>query len=345
MKSSHPTHQQPSKEMIDAAVEWLLEQQEGFAAGRVVQFEAWRDADPRHALALVKAERTVKLLGGLPEMKASLAAHFEEEVIDEPRTATRQFWRRAAMWTAVAAGLVIATALFTRWRGTDGNVPEFRYVSNAERPQKLVLEDGSFVDLNANTTIRTQMMPRERRIALQEGEAHFAVAHDAARPFIVEAAGVTVRAVGTAFNVRVREQRVEVLVTEGKVEITDARTGTAPASERPPVGVGERVVVSRGTASPGFQVEKADPRELREATSWHSSVTTISSRPLREIVELFNRRNALRLVIADAELAERNLGGSFALNQPGTFVRALELEGDVVAQPRGENEIVLRLKR
>ncbi|MDP3073234.1 MAG: FecR domain-containing protein [Opitutaceae bacterium] len=278
-------------------------------------------------------------------MKEALAARLGEDA-GKPQPIIRRFPRRAAAWGAAAAAVVLAALTVTTWRRSDDKAGDFSYVSNTDRPQQVVLADGSFVDLNSHTTIRTQMFPRERRIALQEGEAHFAVAHDASRPFVVEAAGVTIRAIGTAFNVRIRETRVEVLVSEGKVEITDARAGaTAAGAQRPQLGAAERAVIPRASSSSITVVEKVDPRELREALSWHSSVTTISSRPLRDIVELFNRRNTLRLAITDAELAERNFGGSFALNQPRAFVRALEIDGDVVSEPRGENEIVLRHRR
>ena len=338
MKSPQPL----PREITNLAVEWLVEKQEGFAPGRAARFQAWCDADPRHALAVAKAELTFLLLGELPSIKDALSARLEQEAAEETRTTRRHFWRRELTWTAAAAAVVLATVTSVWWGGRQDEVREFNYISNAARPQQVVLDDGSFVDLNAHTTIRTRMLPRERRIALQEGEAHFSVAHDASRPFIVEAAGIMVRAVGTAFTVRVREQQVEVLVSEGKVEISDPRETVAP---RPQLGVADRTVISRADAGSTPVVEKLDQRQLREALSWHSTVTTISSRPLRDIVDLFNRRNPLRLVIADPELAERNLGGSFALDQPGTFVRALELDGDVVAEPRGETEIVLRRKR
>ena len=51
---------------------------------------------------------------------------------------------------------------------------------------------------------------------LLRGEGRFQVAHDATRPFIVSAADADVRAVGTAFTVRLRESaQVDVLVSEG----------------------------------------------------------------------------------------------------------------------------------
>src|SRR5260370_1274200 len=66
---------------------------------------------------------------------------------------------------------------------------------------------------------------RRGGVRLTRGEAHLAVAKDSSRPFIVTAGGVSVRAVGTAFNVRRVEQRVEVFVTEGKVRIDSAAKG------------------------------------------------------------------------------------------------------------------------
>src|SRR5687768_1627483 len=109
MKSTNSENQTPSKEMTNAAVEWLLEKQEGFAPARAAQFRAWCDADPRHALAVAKAERTMALLGGLPELKGALSARFEEEVAEEPQAERRRFWRHAATWMAAAAVLTITT--------------------------------------------------------------------------------------------------------------------------------------------------------------------------------------------------------------------------------------------
>lgn len=329
------------KEITNAAVEWLLEKQDGFAPGRAAQFQAWCEADPRHALAIDKAKRTFSLLGGLPSRKDELSERLEIGAKTEMNAARRRFWRLGWTWAAAAVVVVLASLTSVWWYG-QSQVHEYNYVSNASRPEKLVLDDGSFVDLNANTTIRTRMLPRERRIALQEGEAHFSVAHDSSRPFIVDAAGIMVRAVGTAFTVLVREQQVEVLVSEGTVEILDPRREVATPSQ---LGVADRTIIDRGDTKATPVVEKVDEKQLREALSWHSQVTTISSRPLRDIVELFNRRNTLRIVIADPELAERNLGGSFTLDQPKAFVRALELDGDAVSELRGENEIVLRRRR
>ena len=54
---------------------------------------------------------------------------------------------------------------------------------------------------------------------LVRGEAHFVVAADASRPFVVSAGAVSVRAVGTEFVVRYSAREIGVLVTEGRVAV------------------------------------------------------------------------------------------------------------------------------
>src|SRR5581483_9214616 len=93
------------------------------------------------------------------------------------------------------------------------------YTTAAGGYERQTLADGSVVELNGNTQVQVAYSPAERRVRLVQGEAHFTVAKNKRRPFWVEAQGVSVRAVGTAFNVRLDPQRVDVLVTEGRVPV------------------------------------------------------------------------------------------------------------------------------
>ena len=116
--------------------------------------------------------------------------------------------------------------------------------------QKLDLPDGSVALLNTDSAIDTAFTATERRVRIVRGEVFFTVAKDAARPFVVTAGTVAVRAVGTAFNVQRHHGSVEVLVTEGRVRVTDAADGRSllpkretEAVEPPLLAAGERAVV------------------------------------------------------------------------------------------------------
>jgi transmembrane sensor len=192
----------------------------------------------------------------------------------------------------------------------------------------------------------------ERRVELESGEAHFAVARDRERPFVVHAGTVAVRAVGTAFNVRHAPAAVEVVVVEGQVEVrpTPAATGVAaslPVAQPPAprLQAGERLVVRSDVSAPAPHVEPLDAEAIRATLRWQPSLAEFNEEPLREVVARFNRRNRLQLLLDAPALGERRIAGVFALDQAEAFVRLLERDGDIVADRRTENEIILRSRR
>ena len=85
--------------------------------------------------------------------------------------------------------------------------------------EHLDLADGSRIELNTDTRLTVSYTPAERVIYLKHGEAHFVVVSDKHRPFVVYTDIGAVRAVGTAFRVRVLEADVEVTVADGIVDL------------------------------------------------------------------------------------------------------------------------------
>jgi transmembrane sensor len=179
---------------------------------------------------------------------------------------------------------------------------------------------------------------------MEAGEAHFAVAPDAARPFIVSAGDVSVRAVGTAFNVRYAPGgAVEVIVAEGKVRVGQGGPHSSAAATASLVSAGERLVMPRKVPAP--VVEKISPDALRETLGWQSRLADFADAPLADVVARFNARSRVQLVIEDEVLAQRRIGGTFALDEAEAFVRLLERDGEIVGERHGETEIRLRRTR
>ena len=345
MKPPHPNSASSDDAIETAAAEWLCERDEGFGPGRAQAFGVWRAADPRHAAAVAETERALELLAEMPVVRAPLAARLAAAVQPLPPVVRRGGFRPPVWAAGLAAALVLAAGVWWLAPGSS-NGPQ-RYVTAAARQQQIALNDGSVVDLNVSSDVSVRLTPIERRVTLASGEAHFAVAHDTARPFIVTAAGVSVRAVGTAFSVRVGDAGVEVLVTEGKVEVTRA-AGAVDAALAPDAGgaprlvAGQRAMIARDGPVAGGPIERLSAEGLSAAVRWHSKVMTFSDLPLREAVVLFNRRNETQLRLADDTLGGLKIGGTFAADQVEAFVRLLENDGDVVAERRGTREIALR---
>jgi len=324
-----------------AAAAWLIEREEGFAPGRAACLAAWRASDPRHEAAFVRTARALDFISEMPAIGAPLAARLTEE-----SKIVRPVFFRAPVWAAGFAAALAIAATVAWFAPTRADAVVQRYATAPTRQQEIALDDGSVVNLNVGTDVRVALTPEARRVTLTAGEAHFAVARDTARPFIVTAAGVSVRAVGTAFSVRLGDNGVEVLVTEGKVEITRDGVQAAPApalpAAHPLLVAGERTLIARDVTPAATKVERVTADVLMAASRWHSHVMTFSDLPLRDAVTLFNRRNTRQLVLADLTLGERRIGGTFAADQVEALVRLLVQDGDIAVEQGDAGEIVLR---
>jgi len=212
-------------------------------------------------------------------------------------------------------------------------------------PRTQVLADRTVVELNGPAVIVSDYTAGERHVRLERGEAHFTVTKDPARPFTVTAAGVTVQAVGTAFNVRLVGAAVEVLVTEGQVRLLP--TVTVPAADEP--APPERVLVARQRAVFAAPLTSAAPDiatltlgEIERVLAWQHRLLDFTATPLGEVVAEFNRRNATQLVLVDAELATLRVSASLRSDNVLGFVKMLEAGFGVRAERRSDTEILLR---
>lgn len=337
----------------EVATDWVFERADGFTPERSRAFEVWLAQDSRHAAAVARVEHTLSLLDGLPPHRQRLEQRVATlETQPDGIFADRKRSRRS--WAAALGGLAAALAIgFTIFSARDsGQAAELTLATTATQERRVALEDGSALDLNAGTELHVRLDDHERRVELRQGEAHFQVAPDAARPFVVHAGGVAVRAVGTAFNVRLLSGTVEVIVTEGRVamgarqDIDQPAHGTATDSPAIAlVAAGEQARVARTAASARPEVRPVDPVALAQMKAWQEPVVTFVDTPLRDVITRLNRRRAAPIVIEDATLAERRIGGSIALDQVDSFLRLLEQSDEFAIERRASGEILVRRAR
>jgi transmembrane sensor len=338
--------------MEQAALAWFARCQQGLSDDQEREFQSWLCADPRHAELFNELDGTWTLLGRVNQSTASAAP------VSAPATRRRPGLRFALAVTAAAAALAVT---YVSWWSPAHYRGEAVTEIGAQR--KFRLPDGSVVSLNTDSAVATVFTPTERRIRLERGEAHFAVARSPDRPFIVEVAGVSVRAVGTAFNVRLDAQAVEVLVTEGRVRVDDAVSGqsllTAPTDLHGAVlpGLGQPVLISgqkvivalmevanKAEKPPPAAVVPVSTEEIQRELAWQERRLEFDLAPLGEIVAEFNRYNRHKLVIGDPALAQHLYGGSFNSDDQAGFVRMLRENYGVVVEET-ETATVLRAKR
>lgn len=338
---SNPAEQRARR----AAAEWLTKHDRGLTAAEQDEFFQWLAADARHGAWFSRHRESWQRLDAISAWQPAHGAEPNPDVLACPVRTAR--WKRPALITTLAAGLALAAGALW-WRGPA--VPPVAAIAAAESGgyERRVLEDGSVAELNGGAEIEVHFSAAERRVILRRGEALFTVTKNPARPFVVHARGVDVRAVGTAFNVRLGPASVEVLVTEGKVQVappagaaTTPPSASVPVVAPPLVTAGERAIVPLVVdAAP--QIARTTDAELARVRAWQPQLLDFSSTPLEQVLVEFNRRNRVQLVLADPASARVPIVASIRSDNIQGFVNLVATAAGLRAERRGDYEIVLR---
>lgn len=305
---------------------WLARRDAGAGApDDQAQFERWLDADIRHRVAFLKMESSWRRADRLRDL-APLDRGTDADLLR--RAAEPRRWRlalAASLALALVAGAVLFHQIRSGWQNYQTPVGGFA---------RIVLDDGSVVDLNTDSEIRVRLTPALRDVRLVRGEGRFQVTHDTQRPFVVSAAAAAVRAVGTAFAVRVHDaRRVDVLVAEGAVAIA-----SADAREAPPLKAGEAAVVRGDQVS----VSRVAPEQMASRLAWTSGRLQFRGETLRDAVAEFNRYNRRQIRIANDSLADLRVGGNFSATDPDSFAAAVSSAFGLRADTSDPGAIVFR---
>lgn len=340
-----------------AAADWVTRVDVGLTKEEQQIFQDWLASDPRHADAFDRFTEAWSVFDRVQERGVA------STILDQ-LTARARRRRTRRVQAGVAAGLALVAGLaYFQWRTpAPGVVVPSAVIARSPMPDPIRrLPDGSIVELNAGAEIAVQYSDTERRVKLVKGEAFFRVEKNKARPFYVEANGVVVRAVGTAFAVQMQPAAVEVVVQEGAVDV--GRTATPAAApvrveagrkvvmamlllrkatrSAAPKAPNEPVAVAPTTTAPE-QPEAMTDEQMEARLAWRIPRLEFEGMALAEAVELMNRHNRLQLRLEGDRLGELRYTGIFRSDNPEGFVRILELSGVVTAERHGADEIVLR---
>ncbi|MCC6416521.1 MAG: FecR domain-containing protein, partial [Opitutaceae bacterium] len=312
MKPRDETH------LLDEAADWLARKDLGLSLGEQREFDDWLGRNARHAAAWAEVNEPWQKLedarqDGLADW---MMVELEQRV---RRRATRRRYIRLSGWAAaivVLGGVSVATWRYrppVPARPVEAAPPAVAVIQGGHatgvapgtaewlRPEQRVLADGTVVELKGDALISVSFTGRRRLVRLVNGTAHFEVAHDASRPFIVRTGAASVRAVGTAFAVECSDTAVDVLVTKGRVGV--ARTKEEIETSAPVLaGAGSRVRVSNNAADGAPTVEALDPQEMDRRLQWRAVRLQLRGASLAQIVEMLNSVGETSITIADPAL-------------------------------------------
>jgi transmembrane sensor len=339
------------------ATTWLVRQDAGLSAQERAEFARWCSADPRHAAAVEEISSAWVSVDRVAAGRGGQALRHEIDVLADRQR--RRWWRLAAVAVPMAATAAVAFLIWPRQASVAANadrtLAKTLTVARLLEPERRKLADGSVIELKSGAEVEILFSDLRRQVVLQCGEAHFQVARDPARPFVVLAGTVQVSAVGTGFAVQVDAAQVEVVVTEGTVRVTppesgrpwvgrtvraDAPTSPLPASA-PAVHAGGRALVALDRRRGGPEITSLPPADLTARLAWRLPHLEFSDATVAEAVALFNRHGSVRLRLADETAANQRITGVFRADNVEGFVRALEVGVGLRAERR-YHEVVLR---
>lgn len=341
--STRPSPDSPDSIHTAAAV-WLARRDRGLTAAEQDEYLEWLREDPSHGNAVAKLDTAWSRMDLLAEWKPAHAAQPNPDLLAPARPWWRRYWQPVVASSLAAAAVLAAGIYLSRPEPTVTAVETAQAgIKVLPGPERLVLADGSVVELNAGGRIQSAFTGGERRVRLVQGEAHFAVTKNPARPFIVDAGAVSVRAVGTAFDVRRGAEAVEVLVTEGKVRLERPQFAQKPDAVTP-LAAGQRAMIDLRNPNATPIVSAISAAEADDFLAWQSVRLELVNAALSDVVAEFNLRNKRQLIVGDTETAQFRLGGTFRTDNVDGFVRLIDAMG-VKPEYRQDGSIVLRRER
>ena len=254
--------------------------------------------------------------------------------------------RYALASTVLLIGLASGVMFLSPW--SDSQLMDTRYATMIGEQATHPLNDGSVLRLNTHSLVDVVYTENRRRLTLLQGEVHFDVASDKSRPFEVYAGNRLVRAVGTAFSVRLHSDRVKVMVSEGVVDLAVVKANMPSAlvtvdssgqlsdqSNRQlakPASIqltqtdaatevfgslkaGQSIEIPVDIKDVMNQVEYHDPQALNRHLAWIEGKLVFDGEPLEQVVREVSRYTPVKIEVTDARLKQLRIGGQFQIGE------------------------------
>jgi transmembrane sensor len=301
-----------SQEIEAQAAEWLMrrEQPEWSQADQVA-LAGWLDESMSHKAAFWRLEHTWQVADRIGALSA-------RDIAPRPRRRglPLKWWQASAL----AASLLVAIAFIgLHSRPVLSPQPSVDTFDTGIGGYRIIpLVDGSRVELNTATVLRTLISRQRRDVWLDRGEAFFEVAHIEGTAFVVHAGPRMITVVGTEFSVRRDGEKVTVAVVKGRVRVEDTTRGeSSGATMVTPgdvaIGLGaSTLVISKPVAA------------VEDKLSWRDGRLVFNGSSLAEVADDFNRYNRQQLLISDPSVAAIRISGTFKASNVEAFVRLLK---------------------
>jgi len=328
-----------SKEEIqEQACLWISRMDRGCSTQEKKDLITWVNQNKAHREALMKMASLWDDLSVLNELSALFPL---ENTSKKAHNRFKHISLAASLLLVVliGGGLVTNTQLvplFAFSTGSSNNIKTFSTIVGEQA--NFSMSDGTSIQLNTNSIVEVSYTSQQRHLKLIQGEAEFDVAKDIDRPFTVTAGERSFTALGTIFNIQKNsEQDIELLVSEGKVLITESfetvknvitNTESIKLDKLPGVLVqsGEKAIIDNSTLNP---VKKVSLVQLQRDLAWQQGMLIFEGEPLAEALKEISRYSNINFEITDDRLAQLIIAGYFKADDIEGLLKSLNLNFNI----------------
>ncbi|HEY4788075.1 MAG TPA: FecR family protein [Bacteroidales bacterium] len=240
----------------------------------------------------------------------------------------------AVLIVLVACGLLIKYYVIDSSKKPSNPEYVYAYAPPSQKSQ-IILSDGTVVWLNSGTRMKypTNYGEKTRDVYL-EGEAFFKVAKNPKKPFLVHASSITVKAIGTSFDVKcyASDKTIETILVEGRVQIGKEASGDKTSgsvflnpNEKAVFNKNNQEIQIAKFEKPKSRVKEEkkqqipviyEEKTLQSEISWKEQRLVFENEAFEDLSKRLERWYNVNIRIKDSSLLKNRYTGKFVNNEP-----------------------------
>jgi len=334
---------------FEQASHWIAKIDRELTPTEQQEFKHWLAQDIKHQELIIEMSSLWDKMDALDRL-AELFPDANKAGSTKQNSSTIKKWS-----IALAASLILAVFVGllpnSHFESLTNSEQDFvRYETAIGESSTIYLPDNSKVLLNTDSVLLVRYTDDYRLLELKRGELLVEVAHDKTRPLSVIANNKVIQAVGTAFNVQMSSQNVELIVTDGRVLVGQIKPEVEPTLETLTIP-STSLAVSKGEMATldvnrhgksKNKISKIDTISIAKNLSWRQGHLVFKGESLAEAMAEVSRYTSVKFEIADEELKKIKIAGRFKTGDINGLIGALNNNFNIKTDRVNKNLVVLR---
>ncbi|MBU2278779.1 MAG: FecR domain-containing protein [Gammaproteobacteria bacterium] len=356
MSNIHQIHLQSKRKQavldeqrLEQACDWIAKLDRTLTPAETQALQQWLATSAQHRSTLLEVAALWDKMDTLQRLS---------DLFPEAEKKPARHWQSWAMAASVACICLLATFWFRPelLQPEQATAPtlmasQSSYQTRIGETNTIELPDKSRLVLNTNSFVVVKYSAKARIIELQRGEIMIDVAHDTSRPLSVVAGGKIIQAVGTAFNVEVRNSQVELIVTDGKVLVETALAEVLQDEQRLAKRLpGNSLAISKGervdldaSGQHEEKVRKMDPVDIAASLSWRNGNLIFRGETLADAVAEISRYTDIQFELADdVKLKSIHVAGMFKTGDVNGLLDVFKSNFNISHERLSRDKILLK---